>query len=130
MAHDNHSYVTIPNALLRDVFGRQHTRALLLLLAGRSAPVRYSDARQELDLHPQQFQRTLDRLEELGLVGLRAPADLNKPHAKREYYVFLEATALGSFAAALWERINADFTRLARERNIPEEAVAAVAGSE
>lgn len=122
--------MTIPVSLLRDIFGHEHSRELLLLVTDRGSHVRYSEARDELGLHPQQFQRALDRLEEYGLIGLRAPADLNEPDAERNYYVFLESTALGRFAATLWERMNADFSELARERNIPEEALMAAAGSE
>lgn len=98
---------------------------MLLLLAQQDAPLRYSQARDEMGLYPQAFQRALDRLEQRGLVGLRAPADLNRPHAKRDYHIVLETTALGAFCASLWDRINADFTELARQRNIDESALAA-----
>lgn len=127
---DNHTLVTIPAALLREVFGNDDARTLLLHITQLDKPVRYSEARERLGLHPQEFQRALDRLEDYGLVGLRAPADLNKPHAKRDYYVFLEPTVLGSFAASLWERMNANFAQLAKEHNIPEDALLAAAGSE
>lgn len=122
--------MTIPPVILREVFGSEHPRALLLFLASREEPIRYSQARDELGLHPQQFQRALDRLEGFGLVGLKAPADLNDPEATRTYYVFLEPTSLGAFCAALWERINEDFSSLAREHDIPEEALAAAVGAD
>lgn len=117
--------VTIPSYLLRDVFGNEHARTLLLELTGEEEPVRYSEMRRRLDLHPQQFQRALDRLEDHGLVGLSAPDDPDKPHAKRRYRVFLEPTGLGRFCTALWDRMNADFTRLAKEHEIPEERLLA-----
>lgn len=129
MTRDNHITVTIPARLLKDVFANEHARGLLLLLDQAEEPVRYSDARRSLDLHPQQFQRALDRLEDLGLLGMRAPADLNKGHAERDYYVFLELTGLGEFAADLWDRIDEGFSTLAREHGIPEQALAAAAGS-
>ncbi|MGQ0535087.1 MAG: hypothetical protein ACT4PT_03340 [Methanobacteriota archaeon] len=121
--------MTIPTPLLRDVFGNEHARTLLIMLTKRGQ-VRYSAARDEMGLHPQEFQRALDRLEAYGLIGFRAPADVNKPHAKREYAVFVEATALGSFCADLWERMNADFVKLAREQKISEKALVAATGSE
>lgn len=122
--------VTIPGFLLRDIFGNEHARALLLYLTAEGEPMRYADSRRQLGLHPQQFQRALDRLESHGLVGLRAPDDVDKDHAERSYPVFLEATALGAFCADLWERMNADFSRLAAEREIPEEALVASAGKD
>lgn len=121
--------MTIPARLLRDVFANEHARGLLLLLSEADEPIRYSDARRRLELHPQQFQRALDRLEDLGLLGLKAPADLNKEHAERDYYVFLELTGLGTFAAELWDRIDQGFTSLAREHGVSEQAIAAAAGS-
>jgi len=54
-----------------------------------------------------------------GILGPRAPADLTKPHAKRDSFVFLEANVLGSFAPGLWERMNAAYTPLPKERNLP-----------
>lgn len=110
----NHKYVTIPPGLVRHVLGKERTLSLLTLLVDRDEPVRYSRARDALDLHPQQFQRTLDTLEEWGLVGLKAPADLNKPHAERDYYVFLELTELGRVCVELWHRINQEFDELAQ----------------
>ena len=122
--------VTIPGFLLRDVFGNDYTRALLLQLTAEGEPMRYADSRRRLGLHPQQFQRALDRLESHGLVGLRAPADVTKDHVERSYPVFLEPTALGVFCADLWERMNADFSKLAAEREIPQEVLVASAGKD
>jgi DNA-binding IclR family transcriptional regulator len=122
---DNHTLVTIPPRLLRDVFGNEHALALLLHIAEARKPVRYTVARQALGMHPQQFQRALHRLEEFALVGLRAPADLNRPEAKRTYYVYLELTALGSFHAALWHQMARGYTTLAKKRGIPEELLQA-----
>lgn len=119
--------VTMPSFLLRDIFGNEHARALLLHLAEQAEPIPYSESRRRLRLHPQQFQRALDQLESHGLVGLTAPDDIDKEHAQRRYRVFLEPTALGTFCADLWERMNADYSQLAAEREIPEEALAASA---
>lgn len=112
---DNHINVTIPRDLVRGVFARKHVHRLLLLLADRDEPVRYSEARDALELHPQQFQRAVEGLERFGLLRIRAPADLNKPHAERTYYVHLELTVLGEFCAELWDRFEADYDALVEE---------------
>ncbi len=117
--------MTIPILLLKEVLANDGARELLLLLENHKKPLRYSEARKMLGLHPQQFQRSLERLEDHGLVGIRAPSDLNKPHAGRTYYIFLENTALGSFAAELWQRFNTNYAQLAKEHNLPENVIAA-----
>lgn len=127
---DNHMIVTIPVELVREVLGRDHPRHLLLHLAEAADPVRYSEARRDLGLHPQQFQRALDTLEENGLVGLEAPDDLNADDADRDYYVFLEPTGLGSLVADLWERMNQEFSALAREYGVSADALGAAATGE
>lgn len=121
---DNHIFVTIPVPVLRDVLGRDHPRNLLLHVAESEDPPRYSAARRNLDLHPQQFQRALDTLEENGLVGLRAPDNLNSDHADRDYHVVLELTAMGALVADLWDRMNTAFSDLAQEHGVPEGALA------
>lgn len=121
-------FVTIPSGLLRDILGRAHPRALLLALAEGEDPVRYSEARRELEMHPQQFQRALDALEDAGLLGLQAPDDLNRHDADRDYYVFLELTSIGRFCVALWERINEDYAALRQAHGIPDEALGASVG--
>ena len=121
--------VTIPLSLHRNLFGNESRRSLLLALAREGAPVGYSEVRRRLALHPQQFQRSLDWLEDHGLVGLSAPADLEKSHAERSYRVYLEPTALGLFCAELGDKMNADFSRLADERNLPREVLTAALGS-
>lgn len=126
---DNHGYVTIPSGLLREVYGRDRVRDLLLLIKHHEG-IRYSEARRTLDLHPQQFQRALDRLETRGLVGMKAPAALNNPDAKRDYHVVLELTGLGEFCADLWESMNEGYDALLQHRDVSGQALAAAAGEE
>lgn len=126
---DNHEYVTIPSGLLREVYGRDRVRDLLLLIKEHEG-IRYSEARRALDLHPQQFQRALDRLEKHGLVGLKAPAALNNPEAERDYHVLLELTGLGDFCVDLWESMNEGYDTLLQHRDVTNQALAAAAGEE
>lgn len=112
----------IPSPLL-EVFADESAKSLLLLLAAEKKPVRYSEARERLKLHPQTFQRALDRLKDFALVQVRTPRETEKPHAERAYVVHLEISILGEFAADLWRQINQDLNELMAKRNLPEDAL-------
>lgn len=108
---------TIPAEVVRDVFGHRDTRALLLHLHDRDEPQRYSDARKDLDIHPQQFERSLKRLEHHGLVG-RILGDEADAAGRRP--VYLETTAGGRFWAEHWHRFEAEVTADAARADDPE----------
>lgn len=99
--------VTIPDALLRGVLGNPHARGLLELLAGREEPIRYSEARDALGLHPEAFQRALGRLETFALVQMRAPEQAGRKPAS----VHLEASSRGRKLAKAWQRMQAEYAR-------------------
>lgn len=88
---------------LREVYAQEHARPILMLLAESPRPVPYSIVRRKLDIHPQKFQRALERLERLALVGriLEAP----KAGTPNAYTVFLEPTATGRHITKLWHEM-------------------------
>lgn len=108
--------------LMKDVFGNQKTADLLGLLAGAKAPLRYSDARRELALRPQEFQRALNALEAYALVQLRADRKVSPKNA-----VFLEATLLGRILAEARAKMDKDVAALAKRHGVPKQALEALA---
>lgn len=95
--------VTIPEVLVRGVLGNAHARSLLELLTDRDDPIRYSEARETLSLHPEAFQRALTRLETFALVQIRAPSE--EGAASRRPVVLLEASRRGRKLAEAWRRL-------------------------
>lgn len=108
----------IPEPFLR-VLANPHARLLLLLLADQRKPIRYSEARRQLDLRPPEFQRALVLLEDSGLVLTRAPAENPRaPREKRRQVVFLEATHLGRFLGSYWPTMNREFEKMAKATDL------------
>lgn len=102
--------------LVREVFGNADTRVILLTLAHAKQPLQYSKLREQLDMHPQAFKRSLDRLEHHGLVGR---IYRGKPNNLGRRAVFLEPTVLGSFWADQWKSFQKDVEKDATKRRIP-----------
>lgn len=111
--------------MVREVFGHADTRALLLFLETQDEPCRYSHVRKELGIHPQQFQRSVERLEHHGMVGriLRG-----EPDAAGRRAVFLEATAGGRFWADHWRRFERDVEEDAAQAADPETLLSGAMG--
>lgn len=111
---------TIPEQFLQ-VLAHPQERSLLLLLAKQREPIRYSEARRQLEFDPMTFQRALESLEDSGLVLTRAPATRPKePSGKRRNVVFLELSDLGRFLSAYWPSINREFEKMAKASNMEE----------
>lgn len=94
LKYDNQSHIVTGGSLDApwDVFANSDARALLVLLAASAEPLQYSRVREQLGVHPQAFQRSLERLEHHGFVGRilkGAPNNLGYRSC------FLEATATG-----------------------------------
>lgn len=111
---------SLPAGLVRNVFGDAATRGILLFLARMEAPWRYSAVREELDVHPQKFQRSLERLEHHALVG-RIPD--GPPDAAGRRVTLLEPTALGRFWAEQWSAFQEQVERAAEARGFPQGSV-------
>lgn len=112
----------LPGRLLRDVFGHDAVRDLLLLLAREGHPLRYSEARRRLQAHPQTFQRAVETLEEYALLGLRV--DAAAPPASTRQPVLLEATGTARFLADVWARWTRQYEAAARADADAAEALA------
>lgn len=108
--------------LLRDVFGSDPARDLLLLLAHEERPIRYSEARRRLQVHPQAFQRALETLEEYALLGLRV--DPAAPPVSTRQPVLLEATGSARFLADVWGRWSRQYEAAARDHADAAQALA------
>lgn len=109
---------SIQAEVVREVFGHADTRSLLLFLDDQEEACRYSHVRKELGIHPQQFQRSVERLEHHGMVGriLRG-----EPDAAGRRAVFLEATAGGHFWADHWRRFEREVKEDAAQVANPED---------
>lgn len=86
----NHDVAATP-----DQPGDAAANRLLLLLADANHPVSFHTVQDELGVEAAALQLALCRLEDEGLVGLRAPDDVEADPAERSYRVHLEATAKG-----------------------------------
>lgn len=119
---DSHSvsplYAPQVPAPLLEVLADENSRQVLLKIAYHG-PTRWSAVRDDLAMHPQTYQRTLDKLHDRALIRSRARADdPEAPRKGRRQVVELEATKLGAFLVAVWEALSQDAIRLARENNI------------
>ncbi len=103
---------------MRDVFGNPRTITILMRLGDTKAPIRYSDLRKELGQHPQEFQRSIDRLQHHALIGYRSGGEVPAAAGKRSFITLIELTGLGR-AYVAYART---FTRVAEKYDIPIEA--------
>jgi hypothetical protein len=113
----------VPAPLIKNVFGNEHARALLLLLEGSRTPIRYSHAREQLDLQPEEFRRALKALQDFSMVQYRAPRISDAP----KNAVFIELSIMGRLFADLWRDMNNGLAKLMAERHIPSDALDAIA---
>lgn len=90
-------------ALMGDVYASDSARLLMELLAKANEPVRYSEARRRVGAHPQDFQRSVELLESLALMGRR----LQSTRANDRYRVLLEATPTGKRVVDLFRSFEA-----------------------
>lgn len=107
---------------MKDVFGSERASGLLRLLAEAKHGVRYSEARRDLGLRPQEFQRALDTLESYALVELRTASESSPRNA-----VFLEATILGKILAEARMKMEKDVATLARRHGVSRQALETLA---
>jgi predicted ArsR family transcriptional regulator len=115
----------LPTPIFREVFGSENARRLLLLLVSRGEPVRYSQARDALSMHPQAFQRAMETLEEYALIGFRAP----KENGSGKNRVYLEATHTAQFLADLWETWDRAYSRAAQKDDLASAALEGLTGA-
>ena len=118
----NHTSVTLPIGVVRDVFAREHTDALLHLLSTAEGPLLYTHARDAIRQRPEEFRRSLIGLERWGLVQLRVVPRDERPDARRR--VRLELTALGHAVKRLHDDMDASWRRIARSEGLAPEAFA------
>ena len=113
----------VPAPIIKHVFGSESARRLLLLLEESAAPVRYSHARQTLNMHPEEFRRALKALQDFSMVQYRAP----RVGDEAKNAVFLEVSILGRLFAALWREMNNDLAKLMAERHLPSNILDSIA---
>lgn len=108
---------------MKDVFTRKGPDELFHLLADAEEPLQYTEARDALGHHPQEFKRALSALEKWGLVQIRAVPRDQRPDDRRR--VRLELTALGWAVVRLHARIDEAWREIAQEEGIDETALLA-----
>lgn len=110
--------IGIPASVYREVLGDERARAALAHLRSQG-PAPYSvvrDAlRTALDIHDEQFERLVHRLEDEALVGRRASKPTPEERKQHRYRVLLELTALGEYVADLIPRLDEVASQVARE---------------
>lgn len=84
--------------ILAEVYGQDTSRLLIELLAAESQPMRYAEARRRINAHPQKFQRSVESLESLALIGR-----VLNPIGANRYHVSLEATPTGKRAKDIFD---------------------------
>jgi DNA-binding transcriptional ArsR family regulator len=109
----------VPQAVM-EVLADEKARDLLRAIAHSEEPIRYSQVREQLGMHPQEFQRALERREDYALVLGRAP------RLEGRRMVLLEATTLGRLVADYWERLGPLFERRAQQMGISRGSLAAL----
>lgn len=120
---NGHNSVTLPKGVMKDVFSRRSPDELFHLLADAEEPLQYTEARDALGHHPQEFKRALSALEKWGLVQVRAVPREERPDDRRR--VRLELTALGWAAVRLHARIDQAWKEIAQDEGIDEDALLA-----
>lgn len=113
--------VTLPSGVMKEVFSRRAPDELFHLLSDAEEPLLYTEARDALGHHPQEFKRALRALEKWGLVQLRTVPRSERPDDRRR--VRLELTELGHAAARLHERIDEAWREIAQDEGIDESAL-------
>lgn len=120
---NSHNSVTLPKGVMKDVFSRRAPDELFHLLADAEDPLQYTEARDALGHHPQEFKRALRALEKWGLVQIRAVPRDERPDDRRR--VRLELTALGWAVVRLHARIDQAWREIAQDEGIDEDALLA-----
>jgi hypothetical protein len=109
----------LPVSLVSEVLFREHPARLLQYLVGKGSAVRYSEARKEVDLRPQEFQRALEVLENHGLVEEKAVPKQQRPANDQRAIVLLEATLLGRIAKSFEEHLPDAWTAALEANDVP-----------
>lgn len=115
---ESQTVTALPGFILRDVFGHEPTRNLLLHLKEFERSVAYTEVREGLDEHPEAFHRSVQKLEHHGLLGRRAVSPADRVEAGRSYRIFLELTGLGRFYAELWHEFEKKAETLAKAHHL------------
>jgi len=93
--------------LLKEVYGSDAARDLLLLVTQAKGPVGYSVARRRLAQHAQTFERAVRTLERLALIGRR----MEKTSITGQYSVSFEPTATGRSLVAFFHEVESDASK-------------------
>ena len=82
--------------------------------------MQYSKVRDELEIHPEAFKRSLDRLEHHAMIGRILSG---KPNNLGRRPCYLEATAIGRFWAEGWKDFQTRISAEAKRRKIPKQVL-------
>lgn len=101
--------------LMKEVYGSDAARDILLLVAQGKSPVGYSVARRRLSQHAQTFERAVQTLERLALIGRR----MEKTSVKGQYSVLFEPTATGRDLVAFFQEVESDASKRLKDVVLP-----------